>query len=312
MLNTADRVIFLDYLKVIAIVMVVLFHCGVGGLVPRTLYSICCPLFFAVNGYLMFSRERPIEVMVSKSLKIFLLICFWAIFGTSQIMLLKGERDAVAFIRNLYWMRIGYCNHLWFLAALFTLNIFYVLLFRIMQMPIKWTYLFLGFLALCTLDVPKYLTWVFNPFEGWLYRFSLFYFVMGGFFCRVDARRIPYFLLLLIFVAALAIKTYLNRDLTYDITFAGYSSVFTALMVICLMILLSKVNPKRNVFIEYLSSITLDIYLIHAPFFLSLRLIAPNFMQCSNIIFAMFVFASSVLITFVLKRYKYTRFLITL
>lgn len=181
-----QRLIYVDYLKTISILMVVFYHCGFGEVYVKTLYSICCPIFFAVNGYFMLNKKRTTKEIIKKNVKILFLMIFWSFTLTSMMMLIRNNFTIYDFARNVFYLGQGYCNHLWFIGALFVLNLFYLLIVGFIHDFWHNYILLLLFCILCCLDLPKYLAWQFNPLSGWFYRFSLCYFVLGYVFWSIS------------------------------------------------------------------------------------------------------------------------------
>ena len=72
----SQRSIYIDYIKALGIILLILYHCQYvpfDSLLVYGIYAMCVPLFFMVNGYLMLRTERSISALLKKNLKI--LIC---------------------------------------------------------------------------------------------------------------------------------------------------------------------------------------------------------------------------------------------
>lgn len=80
-----DRLLFIDYIKALGICLVILYHCKFfpfDNLGIQGVYSICVPLFFVVNGYLMLRKEYTIKTLLKKNCKLLFVMYFWAFFST--------------------------------------------------------------------------------------------------------------------------------------------------------------------------------------------------------------------------------------
>ena len=57
-----DKILYIDYIKFISIIMIIIYHCNyrdsLGFDAAFTLMGVC--YFFAVNGYLILSKDRTI------------------------------------------------------------------------------------------------------------------------------------------------------------------------------------------------------------------------------------------------------------
>lgn len=134
-MNRGNRYLYVDYIKTIAILLVIIYHCKIfsnDSFIAAAIMSICVPLFFSVNGLLMLKKERSIKYITYKNLKILFLIVFWGIFTNLclELMWKDGHIDTKTIIMNLYNLKINYCNHLWFLCTLIVLNLINPLIYN--------------------------------------------------------------------------------------------------------------------------------------------------------------------------------------
>ncbi len=92
-MNKKNRYLYVDYIKTTAILLVIIYHCKIfnnDSFIAAAIMSICVPLFFAVNGFLMLKKERSIKDLTYKNLKILFLIVFWGIFTNLCLELMWG------------------------------------------------------------------------------------------------------------------------------------------------------------------------------------------------------------------------------
>lgn len=132
----AQRVIYLQYLKVIAIVLVLLAHCC--HMVPRVNVSLVListiaftgvPIFFAVNGALLLNKEFNIQKHIHKIFKFFIICNIWAII-VGVINYIEYKPNIVFSLKWIILYFLGYTNipntgHLWFLRVLVGLYILF-------------------------------------------------------------------------------------------------------------------------------------------------------------------------------------------
>ena len=137
-MNTSQnkiRYYYLDVLKVFAILFVVLYHHGATLLFPSFLshiipvLSVCAPMFFFVNGALLFNKDFDIKKHVKKSLKLFFIIIFWSFFIVLFLMIIRGEKLSLyQFFDNIIYHRMWWTHYFWFFRALLIIYIIFPLL----------------------------------------------------------------------------------------------------------------------------------------------------------------------------------------
>ena len=129
--NNKKRFDYIDLLKCIAIFFVIIYHneCYNTNFIAnneslfinifRAILSTCVPLFFIVNGYLLFSKKFDLKKHTIKTIKLILLTIIWGVITAFLILKIKNEPiTAQIFFDTLLKMREGYVNHLWFMGAL--------------------------------------------------------------------------------------------------------------------------------------------------------------------------------------------------
>lgn len=96
-----SRSLYVDYIKALGIVLVILYHCQyipLDSLLLQGVYAICVPLFFMVNGYLMLRRERTIRDLLKKNGKLLVVLLGWAFVSTAVSMMCWGDWPANGFL----------------------------------------------------------------------------------------------------------------------------------------------------------------------------------------------------------------------
>lgn len=127
-----QRALYIDYIKALGICLVILYHCNYvpfDSMFIHSMYAMCVPLFFVVNGYLMLRKEYDIRALLIKNLKLLGVMFFWAFVSTAVYMSINGtgSDDIIGvgkiLIRKALLVSKPECGHLWFLKAIFVLNL---------------------------------------------------------------------------------------------------------------------------------------------------------------------------------------------
>ena len=139
LLRSGERFAGLDLLKAIAILLVVFVHdndifidflskhdiwtCTNYGL--YSLVALCVPILFLVNGALVMNKPFDAKRFFLKTLKIAGLTVIWGILTLAVLMLLHGDTFSIGgFLRDLWYWKQDYINHLWFLQTLVMIYLF--------------------------------------------------------------------------------------------------------------------------------------------------------------------------------------------
>lgn len=124
---TKKRIEWVDWVKGVCTIFVVMCHLGWPELFERILNPVFLSAFFAVSGY-MFSASDSFGKFITKKFKG--LIVPMIIFGTINALLATlFDRDSLPErMMGLFWQRMGHNDDLWFIACLFSSYIlFYVI-----------------------------------------------------------------------------------------------------------------------------------------------------------------------------------------
>lgn len=186
----SDRLLFIDNIKALGICLVILYHCKYvpfESVVVKGVYAMCVPLFFVVNGYLMLRKEYSISTLLKKNMKLLFVMFFWAFVSTAITMWTTGEFDANSLvgggkilIHNSLLIVKPYCNHLWFLKAVFVLNLLNPIIYRFVHQNRSGLYYILILMALWTIAFSDIITCrLANPFVHWVTAFSVLYYILG-------------------------------------------------------------------------------------------------------------------------------------
>jgi len=121
------RIEWVDWVKGVCTIFVVMCHLGWPELFERILNPVFLSAFFAVSGY-MFSASDSFGKFITKKFKG--LIVPMIIFGTINALLatLFDHDSLPERMMGLFWQRMGHNDDLWFIACLFSSYIlFYVI-----------------------------------------------------------------------------------------------------------------------------------------------------------------------------------------
>jgi len=301
------RLANVDLIKCIAIFFVISYHSSYYSYnifekniitymtyLYRTVVSTCVPVFFFVNGYLLLGKELDIRKHIKKIVHFTLVAEIWNFITLLIYSVIHQEKlFDVAFFQYLFFGRSGCTNHLWFIAAIIGIYIFFPLIKYIYDNSKLFMYLWWVCLILTignvvlnqAVTVVSYfltqgntvynLNWfkAYNPFRN-LHGYALTYFCLGGLINKlmdrlnqmtnvkrnVLATGILCVNCLLLWMTGI-LNTHISQN-NWDVVWFGYDTVFTLVNVICLYVLCS--NLKKDIFIiRSIADNTLGIYFIH-------------------------------------------------
>lgn len=343
----------IDVIKTIAILFVIQFHCTLFSFnfieepvfknyfryYMTAILSTCVPLFFFVNGYLLFGREFNLRKHLMKMLKFIVLTVIWGIITVCILQVVRNEYlSPLEFIRTIWGWKIGWVHHFWYMGALVCLYIFFPLLKTAYDTRFR---VFLYFTVICVIltvgntflnqtgtlftglvfEEPFVIEYknffnIFNPFGD--YRdFSFSYFCMGGLAYRFQnniesfpAKKRNCIAVLCIIISCFGLfVTGLGHSriigFVWDLVWNGYSSVFTFINVMCIFVL--ALNLKKDIpVIRTVASNTMSVYFMHNIFIAVFRPLVLEYefllTPIFNIFFCMFIIAASLAVCFIMKK----------
>lgn len=312
--TVTDRRSFLDALKCIAIFLVCLYHSEnvfvqINALSSPSDYkaqiayfihaisSIAVPLFFMINGALLFNKPYNHSKHLRKTIKIIILGFLWSFISFIAISALKHESlTLVELMKGTWDLTLGKTEHLWFLKALVLVYLLFPVLKIVFDSPDQSGILFytmglffifsFGDLALNqVLDVCRFLFNTnllqgkqfnffpnINPFGNYFY--AAFYFVLGGYLNsdRWKWSNISTKMLLIsftipwVFLYAYGILKSNLIGYSFDTVYNAYYSIMTLIMVVSVYLLSQKLTYKNDLVREIVRKVgenTLGIYLVH-------------------------------------------------
>ncbi len=206
----------IDLLKVIAILLVIIYHSTLYGndiiseptpinyiqYLFKTTLSPCVCLFFLANGYLLFNRDLNLKKHIYKTVHLIILCGIWGIGKILIFMPIKNEYLSLSqIIKDLLNWKMGWINSLWFLGALVCIYILFPILKVAYDKNKKIFYYFVSICTIltfgntllneigtifCNVVLNKNITLqgynffnIFNPFRN-ICGYSFVYFCVGG------------------------------------------------------------------------------------------------------------------------------------
>lgn len=141
-LPAPKRMPSIDFDEALAMFFVVLYHSryyGVNflenGLSVFPLYALngllstCVPMFFLVNGFLLFRKDLDLRKHIAKTVRLAVVTVIWSFIIPAILCPITGTEVTLRELFDLGWYRkAGWNNQLWFMGALVCLYIFFPLL----------------------------------------------------------------------------------------------------------------------------------------------------------------------------------------
>lgn len=354
-----ERFTSIDLMKFIAMFLVISYHCTnypydiLDGrkttyivYLFRTLVSLGVPIFFFVNGYLLFQKEFVLKKHINKVIQLVLLTEIWNLLTLTFYVFLEKERITIrTFIMYLFDGRGGCTHHLWFMGALICVYIFYPLL-KLAYDNNKKVFLYFCVVSfLLTIgnvlinQMGTIVNHVLRDGSGWLnvnwfkgYNplrnirgYAFVYFCGGGVMNIIlpKIKEIPVCKRNVIAVCGLAISCLFlwvtgifNTNIaqsSWDVVWYGYESIFTLVNVIFVFILC--LNWKKDLgLIRGIATNTLGIYFVHENIRFVLGRLVDNYAWLNtfpmHILYTMMVLMISYFLTIIISKVPLVRRLI--
>lgn len=288
-----NREINIDLIKIMACCGVVALHTvdenlGIINRVIVLLSTMAIPLFFVVNGYLMFKKENITYSYVFQKIRKILIVCFaWECLHALAYFLYYHERRNFISSFILDFFQKGLFFHFWFFGVLILINLLLPLLRKLERKNVPkyvlLTMLFgligMGIEVVSLIMKEQILLNVIQTFRMWTW---LFYFLIGGLIsvkrdsiirnmrCRNGKK------LILVWLCAVTLSSIWQWEIGNKI-FGGlkieafYGSVFVVVAVIltfALGVVLMEIPSSGHQKIVGISGKIMGIYIIH-PFILA-------------------------------------------
>lgn len=262
----------------------------------RTLLATCVPLFFFVNGFLLFRKPFDLKRHAQKTLKYIIITSIWSV--VALVALNWPHFSLSSFFANL-WVSKENLGYLWFMGALVCVYAFFPILKAAYDTNKK---LIIYFIIMCAIftfgntllnqlrtlysvglmhsaevftDVNFFR--IFNPFQG-IHGYVFVYFCLGGLMniyldkiqqIPAKIRNIGAVVGIIagsLGLFAIGVLYSQTTGFYYDVIWNGYDTIFTfisAAGVFLLCLNYHSQNHKLNHFLKTISCNTLGIYFIH-------------------------------------------------
>lgn len=327
------RFAYIDLIEALAISFVIIYHVG---MYPKNilsdssllayfnywltgLLSVCVPVFFFANGFLLFGKPFNLERHIKKIVLIIAVLFFWR-FAIPLVLIpaTNQEFTLIEFLHIAWDFKIGWNNQLWFLETLICLYIVFPLLKLAFDNSRKVFLFFLTVCAICTFGntiLDELATMAracltdntglvgFNFFGGinlftGIKGYAFVYFCAGGLVHeKLDLiEKIPATKRLVVSIATIAISmtlltlwggyaSFLSGKL-WDNVYSAYDTIFTFAMTLSLFAICLSYKGKHraiNKIVMTISKNTLGIFILHYPVKVIFRLACPQLFATGTI-----------------------------
>ena len=322
-----ERIIGLDFIKVIACIFIVALHTINVSYSPINFIIIsfavsAIPLFIMVNGYLMFQKTEITYGYIGNKIFRILIVCFsWeALHALAYFCYYHKFRNFVkSFLLD--FLQQGLFFHFWFMGTLIILYLLLPFLYQLYQQSEK---IYIGILIglgvacamisfLMIVTRNQFILKVPQSLRLWYW---LFYYMLGGLLSKkkVHIQSLVEKCSLTVKIAVMAIAIALLVGWQWIIgnivmghyvleTFYGSAPIIISVTVLFIYILGAKVKWKKE--IAYLSGLSMGIYIIH-PFVLAvLQKFFPIFISGNTLMNISFWIATVIIcgaITLIMNR----------
>ncbi|MDY4077577.1 MAG: acyltransferase [Clostridium sp.] len=298
MSKNGEKYEFLDLLKFISIIFVIVYHsrqltCDLTSLndifvyFSMSIFSTSVPLFFFINGALLLNKDLNIKKHIKKILKISILTLIWSILTLLILELVKGGLSQKEFIHSIFKFKIRWNNHLWFMVSLLYIYIFFPIIKYIYDKFPKVTYGLFLLLFIFVFGKVFYVQIInvynyFNDKNTIIYNvdkklFPFVYFILGGILFKYRnilsnkfSKKSNLFLYLFILMNMIISTCYevmisISKNTYIDICWDGLVTLTTFSSCICLFILSLKYKGtnKFSKTITFIGRNTIGLYFIH-------------------------------------------------
>ena len=140
-----ERLVYLDFLETLAIICVIFYHGAIGesnifsgkmisyvNYFIQTVIAVTIPIFFLVNGFLLFGKEFDLSRHLKKTMHIVAISIIWGVITIVLLMIIRGEAmSAKDFLLTFWQTRPNWTSHLWYLGELVCIYLLFPLLYYI-------------------------------------------------------------------------------------------------------------------------------------------------------------------------------------
>lgn len=325
-----ERVVYLDVVRVLACMMVIVQHSPMADVVSSVLLSAsgfltypCCPLFFMVSGALLLPMEScSPEVFIHKRLsKVLWPTLVWTLLYSGQ-RIIKGDTVSLTYIFSIPFSAQG-CGVLWFMYVMIGLYLITPIISPWLKVASRKEielFLILWGVTLLYSHIEGFLQ-IAKGYNNMLYYFGgyLGYFVLGYYlhhYAKVGGAKFCVVILMLL----VPIVLYgIIKLMGFEFSFSAYTSILTASMSTAWFLLIRKVcdilsfSSKKLSYLVTISSLSFGIYLVHimvmdVAWAICSRLGLVSLLQI--IVASAFTFTLSCFFSLIISRIPYSQYVI--
>lgn len=331
------RLSYIDSIKGLGIILIILYHCGYvpfDSLLIRGIYAMGVPLFFAVNGYLMLRKEHSIRSLLMKNLKMLFVLFFWAFVATAIYMFRCGDWQShsmseccTILFENSMGTTTPYSNYLWFLKALFALNLLNPVIYYFIHYKRNGVYYLLVLSFFCTARFfNNIIEEFYNPFSPYNW-FSVLYYILG--FALLDGQlktdklktwHVSGIIIVLIigqwgYNLILKEGFFAQEACISDVVWDGYNAPLIILLTAATCLLFQRIQWKEEGILQAIGKYSLPIYLMQTPIIRLWKMALPleSWKQSSHalgIILPILTLTTCYLLARLMCSNKYTSYLV--
>ena len=140
-----ERIVYVDLLETIAIICVVFYHGAIGNAnifngkmisyinyFIHTIIAVIIPMFFLINGFLLFGKEFNLFKHLKKTIHIIAISVIWGVITIVLLMIIRGETLGLKEFFLTFWQtRPNWTSHLWYLGEFVCIYLVFPLLYYI-------------------------------------------------------------------------------------------------------------------------------------------------------------------------------------
>lgn len=272
------RLHYIDVLRVIACVMVVIIHVSsdyiymgestagssyVVGLVVNTMSRSCIGLFLMISGALVLKKSMPLSKIVKHSLRYIYLYLLWSLFYAVVSIVHTGDYSIENIVDNV--LRGKY--HLWYLLLIaFIYGI--IPLFKSVDIKsLKWvcSLCILFGVVLPSLNFGKWKI-LENAVNSEVLAY-IGYFILGYLLSRAKGSFIFVLPLVVVWVfhSDMMVRV-CRKDGGFNAYLSDYNNILVFIEVVCIFLIVKYMVTKGNSVVEFVSGASFGIYLVHVVF----------------------------------------------
>lgn len=275
-----QRILWVDYARAFSVLCVILYHTQLPAPFSALSYFLCLPIFFFCAGFLhhsssfsCFLKKRMVRLLIPYVIFGIIAYLLWLVtrhYGEDAASISSWWRPLAGMLYGTS-DRLLHNRPLWFLTALFSLELVYNLLDKISKKYIKWAAIMILLLTgwLNSKYCPIILPWGIGAASVML----IFYAIADAIKERLLFLPVPTLVLLLLMgIFATAVAFYFNPHI--KISYNQFGNMFFFLLgvtgVIALWMSISMLLARLPVhlrFLQFIGSNTLTILCLHMPLF---------------------------------------------